>query len=387
MHVAFCVQRYGAEVAGGAEALCRRTARALVDAGDDVTVYTTTARDYLTWQHHYPEGETDEDGVRVRRYRVVEPDPARAAALVRSLSLSPGDPAAEQAWVLAQGPFAPRLLDDLQTASLRHEVVAFWTYLYATTQLGLPRVADRSVLVPLAHDEPMLRFTVSRGVSRLAAGLAFLTPEEALLVDDMHGIGDRPWQVVGTGLDPAPASPPPRGAGGFVLYLGRVDPAKGVLDLIASHQRYRREGGRLPLVLAGRPTVPLRLPPWVRATGFVDDAERARLLAAATVVALPSRYESLSLAALEAWQAGRPTVTTSACEVVVGQTRRSGGGLVYSSGADYTRLVRHLEGDPALARRLGESGRRFTDGLTWTAAVQRWHGLFDRVRQPLEAPR
>ena len=42
MRLAFVVQRYGDEVAGGAEALCRATARALAEGGDEVVVYTFT---------------------------------------------------------------------------------------------------------------------------------------------------------------------------------------------------------------------------------------------------------------------------------------------------------------------------------------------------------
>lgn len=373
------MQRYGADVAGGAEALARRTARALHDAGDQVTVYTTTARDYLTWAHHLPEGVSDDGGVEVRRYRAVTPDPATAAALVRHLALSPGHPGQEAAWALAQGPCAPRLLADLERDATGFDAVVFWTYLYATTQLGIARVPGPSVLVPLAHDEPMLRFTLSRGVTRMADGLVFMTPEEALLVDDMHGIGDRPFRIIGTGLDPAPPPAPEPPGPGHVLYLGRVDPAKGVLDLVDAHARYRALGGTLPLVLAGRPTVPLSLPAWVRTTGFVDDAERDRLIAGARVVALPSRYESLSLAALEAWRAGRPTLTTSACEVVVGQTRRSGGGLWYGDAGSYADAVRRLEADPGLRARLGAAGRAFTDRLTWPLAVERWHALLAEV--------
>lgn len=56
MRVCIVVQRYGPEVAGGAEALCRRVASELVAAGDRVVVHTTTARDYLTWAPHYPAG-------------------------------------------------------------------------------------------------------------------------------------------------------------------------------------------------------------------------------------------------------------------------------------------------------------------------------------------
>lgn len=389
MRIGFCVQRYGPEVAGGAEALCRRTAAALVAAGDEVVVYTTTARDYLTWSPHYAVGVTRDAGVEVRRHAVEPADPALAADLVRDLALRPGDAEAERRWVRAQGPVSTGLLADLGEARRRHEVMVFWTYLYAHTQLGLPLCRERSVLVPLAHDEPMLRFTVSRGVTRSAAGLAFMTPEEALLVDDLHGVAGRPAVVVGAGVDPpgdAHAAPPPAGLPArFVLYLGRVDPAKGVLDLVRAHARYRERGGHLDLVLAGRPTVPLRLPGWVHTTGFLDDAVRSAVLRRARVVALPSRYESLSLVALEAWQAGRPTLATASCEVVAGQTRRSGGGLLYRDADDYAATLARLSADPPLADALGAAGARWVADLTWDAAVGRWHDLLARVRRPLAA--
>ena len=150
MRIGVVVQRYGQEVAGGAEALCRSTARALTRAGHEIVVFTTTARDYLTWEPHYPAGTSDDNGVEVRRFPVDTPDPATAARLVRHLALDPGDAERERAWACAQGPVSPGLLANLQSTAAHFDAVTFWTYLYATTQLGLPLAANRSVLVPLA---------------------------------------------------------------------------------------------------------------------------------------------------------------------------------------------------------------------------------------------
>ena len=53
--VAFVVQRYGAEIDGGSETLCRDVAERLVES-HDVEVLTTTATDYLTWKNALPAG-------------------------------------------------------------------------------------------------------------------------------------------------------------------------------------------------------------------------------------------------------------------------------------------------------------------------------------------
>ena len=395
MSLAFVVQRYGAEVAGGAEALCRDTARALVRAGEDVTVFTTTARDYLSWEPFYPEGDWIDDGVRVRRFAVDPPDPKRSADLVRHLGLDPGDPALEAEWAKAQGPVSPDMLAALSERGDGHHgrpersnsyrAVACWTYLYATSQLAMPIVRERGILVPLAHEEPMLRFTLTRGVMRMAKALAFMTPEERRLVEQAAGVENTPGVVVGAGLDPSPDGDaararrvrglPPR----FALYLGRVDASKGVDALIRMHAAYRDAGGPLGLVLAGREAPGLRIPRWVTTTGFITDQERADLLAAAEVVVLPSPYESLSLVALEAWRARRPTLGNARADVVAGQTARSGGGLLYTGPDTYGRQLARLAASPDERSAMGESGSAFAREWTWDACVERWQEVIRAV--------
>lgn len=378
-------------MAGGAEALCRATAHALAARGEAVEVYTTTARDYLSWEGWFAEGSEMDGPVTVHRFAAEPADPAANARLGARLALGDGDDAAERAWARAQGPVAPGMLRALADARRRHEALVLWTYLYGTTQLAMPLAPERSVLVPLAHDEPMLRFGLSRGLTRMAAGLAFMTPEERRLVAELHGTGGdgRPEAIVGAGIDPAPPGDPARARAArdlprrYALYLGRVDPAKGIDALVRAHGRYRAAGGPLGLVLAGRPTVEMRLPDWVRTTGFVDERARADLMAGAELVVLPSPHESLSLVALEAWSARRPTLANARSEVLAGQTARSGGGLLYLDDLSYARQVARLASDPALGEALAARGERWSRDWTWDACARRWRALLARVRAPL----
>src|SRR4029453_17891296 len=72
MRLAFVVQRYGLDIAGGAEYHCRLVAEHLARHAE-VEVFTTCAADYVTWANRYPEGREVLNGIPVRRFKVKRP--------------------------------------------------------------------------------------------------------------------------------------------------------------------------------------------------------------------------------------------------------------------------------------------------------------------------
>jgi len=69
MRLAVAVQRYGADINGGAELHARYIAERLAPHAD-VEVVTTCAKDYVTWRNELPPGLETVNGIRVRRFPV-----------------------------------------------------------------------------------------------------------------------------------------------------------------------------------------------------------------------------------------------------------------------------------------------------------------------------
>jgi len=375
------VPRYGPGVSGGSELLMRRLAATLQTRRWEVEVWTTTAGDEATWEPAFPPGDDLDGGVRVRRFRVMARRPPQLFhQMSRAMFRLPVALRPETAWLVTQGPFAPALVRALATGADRPTL--FIPYLYHPTIWGLPAAPHPRLLIPAAHDEPALRLrAVGRAVAATDA-LWYSTDEERALLEAVHPVAARRRHAVGTvAIDPPPALDRnlfrrERHLGPYLLYAGRATPGKGLELLLDGFALLRRRHPELSLVLIGDPAGLNPAPDGVIAMGWLDDDEHWNALAGAAAVVVPSRLESLSLVALEAWAAGRPCLLCADSPVLAGQAERSGAALLFRDPRELAGAAERLLADPAEAGRLGDAGRRFVAlNYRWNAVVSRLEGL------------
>ena len=382
------VQRYG-DVAGGAETHARMLVNRL-RPHLEVEVATTTARDYWTWENTFPPGETRVDGVPVHRFPVLRRRP-RTFRWHENRAFRGGHALAdERAFIEAQGPYVPDLLEFVHEQGRRYDAVLFFTYIYYPTVYGVPIVPERAVLVPTAHDESALRLTSYRALFHAPRAIAYNSDEERALVQRVFGNRRVPNDVLGVGVEvPADISAERfrqrHGLEGpLLLYVGRIVESKGAGELFAFFARWRDAdpgSRRATLVLIGEAEMAIPRREDIRHLGRVSDADKFDAYAACDLFVIPSRLESLSIVALEAWASGKPVLCHAACEVLRGMARRSGGGLYYASYAEFSEIADRLLADRALAQSLGAAGRDFVARTySWPRIVDTYLDIFAEVR-------
>jgi glycosyltransferase involved in cell wall biosynthesis len=200
-----------------------------------------------------------------------------------------------------------------------------------------------------------------RGLARRVLSRARLTIcASNALAEAAHELGAREVRVIPSAVElpeqvGEPAEPPE------VLYVGRLSPEKGILELVQAVEGMK-------LAVAGDGPLRAQVP---GALGFVPHHELPPLYERAAVVAVPSHREGFGVACAEAMAAGRPVVASAVGGlldlVVDGET-----GLLVppgNVGALRAALERLLD-DVELRRRMGEAGReRIREHFTWPAVT------------------
>ncbi len=384
MKIAFVVQRYGQEVMGGSELHCRQIAEVLVENGFDCTVYTTTAKDYVTWKNEYSSGETVLNGVLVKRFKV---DKERDIAAFNEYSdwifAKKHSPEDEVKWMEQQGPVCPSLLDALENEQGEHDVIVFFTYLYYNTYWGLQRVKQRKVLVPTAHDEPALYLDMMKKVFALPDAFMFNTEAERCMLAREFLFEDKYQDTVGVGVQiPANVSgslfsqrhgifPP------FILYAGRIEPGKGCRELIDFFVRYNRNLPKLTLVLIGKRLMEIPQHAKIRYLGFLSSEDKNAAMAGALATIHPSYLESLCMAALESMAVKTPILVQEKTEPLKQHCLKGGSGLFYSNYEEFREALELLSTDRRLRERMGENGLDYVrDNYSWPKIIEKYKRLF-----------
>ncbi|MGI8702864.1 MAG: glycosyltransferase family 4 protein [Nocardioidaceae bacterium] len=206
--------------------------------------------------------------------------------------------------------------------------------------------------------------------------------------------------VIPNGLDCAAfarARPRPEWAapGPTIAFLGRTaEPRKGLAVLLAAFPAVLARHPTARLLVAGRsdpsawagaaaPSVMSR----VEFLGQVDDADRARLLASATVYVAPQTGgESFGIVLAEAMAAGSTVVASAlpAFRAVLGD-RRFGELFIVGDAADCARAIDALLAHPARRTALRERARDEVGRYDWSRLVADIEAVYAAVAAPADA--
>ena len=264
--------------------------------------------------------------------------------------------------------------------------------------------------MPTAHDEPAIHLGLFREVFGQARAVAFNTDSERNFLKTTFPMRLVAEETVGCGVDLLQDEPllpqeepedeeeahkalPPhlrvRGTmfrrrhrlnGQFLLYGGRIDAGKGCEELIEYFTSYKEQGGEAELALMGVKLMQLPEVPWVRFAGLLSERERLQALEAATVVVVPSPFESLSLLALEAMAVGTPVLCNARAEVLVDHCLKSNAGLFYQDRDEFIECTRLLLADDRLRERMGRNGKEYVRRhYRWDVIMQKYDRLLAAV--------
>ncbi len=393
MKLALVVQRYGADINGGAELHARYIAERLARHAE-VEVLTTCARDYITWRNELPAGRRrDQPGPRA-------PFPGVPTATSRSVRpavvarLRPPALARRRApWLESEGPTSPALIRHIRRVHQDFDFFIFFSYRYYHAWHGARAVPGKAVLVPTAERDPALGLAIFAPVFAGARAVMYNSFEERALIEHVSG-RQGPSIVVGVGSDIPQRTDPRRFRRKFnirrpfALYIGRIDENKGCVELFDFFQRYAAlYPAGLDLVLVGSNVIDIPKHPRIKHLGFLSDADKFDALASSDLLVMPSRYESLSMVVLEAWALGKPVLVNARCDVLRGQAVRSNAGLYYENFGEFDECLYALEGSGPLGGILGRNGRQFFQRhYAWPVIERKYLEMLDRLTRDTAPP-
>ncbi len=161
----------------------------------------------------------------------------------------------------------------------------------------------------------------------------------------------------------------------YFLFLGTLQPRKNISRLVQAFTRWQHDevDNEIALVLAGGKGW-LFEEGWlsgarnVRLAGYIDEADKAGLLAGSIALVFPSLYEGFGFPAIEAMHAATPVIASKTSSL--GEIVADAGLLVDPlSVAEIAEAMSRCSTDEPLRRKLILRGRQRAGRFTWAAAA------------------
>lgn len=420
MHILHIIQRYW-PARGGAEIHLGEISRRLAADGHAVTVATSDALDFeLFWdrsRRRIKETEGIHDSVRILRFpvqhlpvsKVAYPGMQRLLWILSKTEIVPTTLMQRFAHFI---PWMPALSRWLRTTDTPFDLVASMTICFdALMAAGLRFAQQRKlpfVTYPLTHlgageapgQDKLSRFYTLRHQTALVrasdAVIAQTSTEEAYYAERgvpkerilVAGPGINPEEVLGGQAERFLAKHQIRAP--LILSLSSMSYDKGTMHLVEAVRQLWETGETVELALAGAILAPFRhyfegLPQPVQKRihllGPVSEEDKRDMLAAADIVALPSRTDSFGIVYMEGWLYGKPVVGANTWGVNdVIEDGQDGVLVPFGDVPALAQALADLIHDPEKREQMGERGRaKVLRHHTWDTKYPTIHQVYQRL--------
>lgn len=380
--ILFVSSRFLPSSAGGAEKLAFDYAEILSE-NHEITILTTTARDYITWKNEIPKGESFHQNIKILRFKVEKTRNIQKMNSILETCLTlkniqnKGDSSLEDKFIIEQGPYCPDLLDYISANQFKYDLIILVGYLYYPIVYSIPLIKIPFVIVPTFHNEPVLNLNIYKKTYTQDLIYSFNAPEESDVFKKFTGHTPKFSRYIGTYVNLPKINLQTQDSDNLnsfkILSMGRIEPAKGYPELFDNFRNWNRNSQSKDVTLncvGSSSNIDLKKFPEVNFLGFVSEIRKSELLVASDLLVNPSKFESFSIALMESWSYAKPVLVNVDSEVMVGHCQRSQGGLYYRDYESFSAILNYLIRNPLLRDRMGKNGRRYVE-LNFTKEVIR----------------
>lgn len=300
-----------------------------------------------------------------------------------------------------------------------HYWLSGWVALQLRRALRIPMVhmshtlgyAKNAAAQQVWEQEPPRRLWVEHEILGRSDALIAESPASKHHMLQEYGVDPAKVQVIPGGVDTAVFRPQERQqarrvlaldvAQPVLLFVGRLQPLKGIDTLLRAAQVVRQQHASLQVLVVGGGVDAqdehearelrrlqglcehLGLTPHVRFVKAQSQVVLAQYYAAADVFVMPSHYESFGMVVLEAMACGTPVVASRvgglASTVVHGQT-----GFLVPEGEweTFAQAILRLLAAPAIHDAFGQASIQRAQAFTWPHIVARTVQLYRRLLHP-----
>lgn len=389
MKICIVVQRYGIEVNGGAELHSMQLAEHLLPFCERIDVLTSKAIDYMTWKNEYTSNEEVINGINVKRFDVVRERNQKVFDEINGRFMNGRlKTSEEEEWLIKQGPYVPSLVDYLEKHQYDYDVVVFFGYLYYPSVMGIRKVTNKIVMLPLAHDEPFLKMKIFDPIFTKPDAFFFNTEEERNLVVKKYHNDDIAYNYGGVGVDLPESIDAERfkkkyDLDDYIVYVGRIDEGKNCPQLFNYFIEYKKRNpeSKLKLVLMGKPVIPIPKRDDIVSLGFVIDEDKFDGIKGARALVLPSEFESLSMVVLEAMSVRTTVLVNGKCPVLRGHVIKSNGAFYYDNYFEFEGQLNYLYSNEDVVEKMKDNAIKYVEeNYRWDIITKKFLKLIEDIK-------